>query len=220
MKYLLILIAATALMGQSVVNGSRTVKGVVDNSGATSTKPTKAGTSLPGTCGLGELFFKTDATAGQNLYFCTATNTWTQQLNSGGGGGGGKQIFVAPIAATIGSSAAIWFNIAGGTTTPTSPGTSRRTVLSTSGTFVASSARLHVGSAFPAGGTSVCKLQIDNVDTSITLTIAASTASGSVISATGSNESYTAEHYVSWNCTNNVAATSGTISSISIDFTY
>ena len=25
-------------------------------------------------------------TAGQNLYFCTSTNTWTQQLNSGVGG--------------------------------------------------------------------------------------------------------------------------------------
>lgn len=41
------------------------------------------GTSIPGTCTTGDIFMKTDATAGQNAYFCTATNTFTQQLNSG-----------------------------------------------------------------------------------------------------------------------------------------
>lgn len=44
------------------------------------------GTTLPATCKVGDLFFKTDATAGQNLYECAATDTWTQQLNSGAGG--------------------------------------------------------------------------------------------------------------------------------------
>lgn len=44
------------------------------------------GTSTPSTCTIGRLFFKTDATAGQNLYMCTAANTWTQQLNSGASG--------------------------------------------------------------------------------------------------------------------------------------
>src|SRR5689334_1567032 len=47
----------------------------------------KTGTSLPGTCTVGEVYMKTDATAGQNWYFCTSSNTWTQQLNSGGGSG-------------------------------------------------------------------------------------------------------------------------------------
>lgn len=51
--------------------------------------PIQAGATLPATCVFTagtriEVFLKTDATAGQNLYFCTATNTWTQQLNSGG----------------------------------------------------------------------------------------------------------------------------------------
>jgi hypothetical protein len=45
------------------------------------------GTSLPGTCTVGALFYKSDATAGQNVYGCTSTNTWTQQGGSGGGGG-------------------------------------------------------------------------------------------------------------------------------------
>jgi hypothetical protein len=49
----------------------------VDFSAASATKPNKSGTSLPGTCSAGETFFKTDAPAGQNLYACTSTNTWT-----------------------------------------------------------------------------------------------------------------------------------------------
>ncbi len=68
-------------------SGNRTFTGSLDASGASATAPAKAGTSLPGTCTVGQVYFKTDATAGQNFYFCTATNTWTQQLNSGGGAG-------------------------------------------------------------------------------------------------------------------------------------
>jgi hypothetical protein len=60
-----------------------------DVSGKTSTKPAKTGTVAPGTCNVGELFYNTDATAGQNLYGCTAPNTWTLQGDGGGGGGGG-----------------------------------------------------------------------------------------------------------------------------------
>jgi hypothetical protein len=41
------------------------------------------GTSLPGTCAVGRVFFKTDAPAGQNLYGCTATDTWTLQGGRG-----------------------------------------------------------------------------------------------------------------------------------------
>ena len=42
--------------------------------------------SLPAMCTAGEIAFVTGATAGQNIYECGSTNTWTQQLNSGGGG--------------------------------------------------------------------------------------------------------------------------------------
>ena len=43
--------------------------------------PAMVGTTanLPATCTLGQVYFATDASAGQNLYFCTAANTWTQQ---------------------------------------------------------------------------------------------------------------------------------------------
>jgi hypothetical protein len=58
-----------------------------DATGAASTAPAKTGTSVPGTCTVGDVFFKSDATAGQNLYYCASLNTYTQQLNSGSGGG-------------------------------------------------------------------------------------------------------------------------------------
>lgn len=45
------------------------------------------GTTVPGTCSVGMLYFDNDAAAGVNLYGCTATNTWTL-LGDGGGGGG------------------------------------------------------------------------------------------------------------------------------------
>lgn len=45
-----------------------------DISGKTSTKPVKTGTAMPGTCSVGELFYKSDASAGQNLFGCTSPN--------------------------------------------------------------------------------------------------------------------------------------------------
>jgi hypothetical protein len=56
---------------------------------AAHTLPAQTGhtASKPSTCTVGELYFATDATPGQQLYECSATNTWTQQLNSGSGSG-------------------------------------------------------------------------------------------------------------------------------------
>ncbi len=56
----------------------------VDFSAATSTKPAKTGTSLPGVCSTGEAFVLTTATPGTNFYICTATNTWSSQLGQTG----------------------------------------------------------------------------------------------------------------------------------------
>jgi hypothetical protein len=49
----------------------------------------KSGNATPATCAVGELFYNTAATAGRNLYGCTATNTWTLLGDGGTGGGGG-----------------------------------------------------------------------------------------------------------------------------------
>lgn len=51
----------------------------VDFSTASTTRPIKTGTVAPASCAVGELFFKTDASAGSNLLACTSTNTWTVQ---------------------------------------------------------------------------------------------------------------------------------------------
>lgn len=58
--------------------------------GKTATAPVKTGTTAPATCTVGDLFFDTDASAGQNSFGCTATNTWTEQ---GGGGSAWKEIY-------------------------------------------------------------------------------------------------------------------------------
>ncbi len=75
------LAAQTPMARQGATNtfsGSNTFTGVVDAGDATSFK-LKRGTTLPATCTVGQVFFKTDATAGQNFYGCSSTDTWTVQ---------------------------------------------------------------------------------------------------------------------------------------------
>lgn len=59
--------------------------------GSKTTLAHQRGTSLPGTCTVGESFQDTDATAASQWYLCTSTNTWTAQ---GGSGGNGQQLFI------------------------------------------------------------------------------------------------------------------------------
>lgn len=40
--------------------------------------------TLPATCSIGDIAYSTTATAGQNIYGCTAVNTWTVQGGAGG----------------------------------------------------------------------------------------------------------------------------------------
>ena len=85
-SFLSLLWLASAIDGQNLVNLQTQTKNV-NFSNAVSTIPAKSGTALPATCGQGELYFLTSNPAGQNLYGCTSSNTWT--LFSGGGGGSG-----------------------------------------------------------------------------------------------------------------------------------
>jgi hypothetical protein len=48
-----------------------------------------AGSSLPAACSAGQLFVNLSSPAGQNVYVCTTTNTWSLEAGGGGGGGGG-----------------------------------------------------------------------------------------------------------------------------------
>jgi hypothetical protein len=78
------LLLAGCAFGQTQLD-LRTQSKSVDFSSSPSTRPVQVGTTLPATCQTGQLFFKSDATAGLNLYGCTATNAWTVQ--SGGAPG-------------------------------------------------------------------------------------------------------------------------------------
>lgn len=71
-----LLLAGGTALAQTKVD-LRTQSKNVDFSQATATRPVKTGTSLPSSCQVGELFFKTDAPAGQNLYACTSNNSWS-----------------------------------------------------------------------------------------------------------------------------------------------
>src|SRR5712671_4573971 len=76
----LLLLSSPILFGQG---GSIVQPPLVSNSG----------TSNPATCKTGQIFFRTDATAGQNIYQCKPDNIWTQQLNSGSATGGGITVY-------------------------------------------------------------------------------------------------------------------------------
>jgi hypothetical protein len=97
-RALALLALASVASAQGIVNGQRTVLGrlsasgpdsAVDFTAAGTTSPVKTGTLVarPVNCSQGEMYFATDATAGQNLYLCTTPGTlgiWTLQGGSGG----------------------------------------------------------------------------------------------------------------------------------------
>lgn len=76
-------VLSTGLDAQTLVDLRNQARNI-DFSDAASTRPFKTGTSLPPTCDVGDAYFKVDAPPGQNLYSCTAADTWTPL--SGGSG--------------------------------------------------------------------------------------------------------------------------------------
>jgi hypothetical protein len=89
---LVCLVGALAAAGQTAVHLKTQAKSV-DFSAASMTKPAKAGTIIPATCEVGEVFFKTNAIAGQNLYGCVATDSWSLLGDGGSGGGAVDSVF-------------------------------------------------------------------------------------------------------------------------------
>lgn len=55
-----------------------------DFSQASAVRPLKTGTALPVACAVGEMFFKTDAPSGGNVYGCAATDNWVAQGSGAG----------------------------------------------------------------------------------------------------------------------------------------
>jgi hypothetical protein len=76
------LLWSTSAFSQAEVS-SVTVRGVWNAGSATRTAPFKIGTTAPLTCTVGDQFWDSDATAGSNLFSCTATNQWTLQAGAG-----------------------------------------------------------------------------------------------------------------------------------------
>jgi hypothetical protein len=94
-------ILAIPCAAQLIINGSRTLLGNWDASGAATTKPAKTGTAPPATCGVGEVFFNSSANPGANLYLCAATNTWTQVQGMGTGAANFRQAFTSVTSVTL-----------------------------------------------------------------------------------------------------------------------
>ena len=88
-----------ASFGQTQID-LRTQGRNIDFSAATSTKPVKTNTGLPATCTVGDLYFRSDAAAGNNLVGCTSLNTWVL-LGDGIGGGGDLQDFTLASTSTM-----------------------------------------------------------------------------------------------------------------------
>jgi hypothetical protein len=106
---ILVLLSAVVAAAQNAVIRTGTTA-AVDLSGASATQPARKGAGAPsGVCVQGEQYFQTDATAGQNLYFCTSTNNWTQM--TGGGGAGNPTGATDPGTCTVGQ---LFFNTTGG----------------------------------------------------------------------------------------------------------
>ena len=87
----------------AIVTASDTIKVFVINNGDSVVDPAATNygfssmgpevikqASAPSTCTIGKLWYDTDATAGQNLYGCTATDVWTLMSGSGGGSVAGR----------------------------------------------------------------------------------------------------------------------------------
>jgi hypothetical protein len=96
----------------------------IDFTNALYTRPVKTGTVLPGQCTVGDLFFRSNATPGQNLFACVAANTWNPLSGSsslpGTSGNSGRVLSVS-------GDTAIWTALDGDVTG--TPGASRVTKL-------------------------------------------------------------------------------------------
>jgi hypothetical protein len=80
-QWLIIACTAGAVLGQTQVD-LKTQSKAVDFSSATATKPIQTGAVLPATCTVGQMFFNTSASSGQNVFGCVANNTWLPETGT------------------------------------------------------------------------------------------------------------------------------------------
>jgi hypothetical protein len=74
--FFLLFLSVSLLTGQTRVRLSSQAQDF-DFSLAERTRPAKTGETLPSTCAVGDLFYRSSAQAGENLHGCTSQNVWT-----------------------------------------------------------------------------------------------------------------------------------------------
>lgn len=94
------LVSIGLTFGQTLVDIKTQTKNI-DFSRALSVRPFPTGTGLPSVCNPGEMFFKSDALSGANLYGCVALNSWV--LESAGLAGNGIVVMTTGAGAPSGS---------------------------------------------------------------------------------------------------------------------
>jgi hypothetical protein len=97
------------------------IKAVETALGASLVHPLNKGTTPPGACAVGDVFYDTDATAGQNLYGCTATDVWTLQPGGGSGASASRDLTDLLVTKTSGTALGVsagTFGIDEGSYTP------------------------------------------------------------------------------------------------------
>ena len=161
------MISISTAFSQTLVD-LRTQSKNVDFAAATSTRPFKSGTSLPAVCSSGEMFYKTDAPAGANLYGCVSQNAWSAE------GQGGMSMLsqtgdlavtrTSPVTLTIGAgcSAATPCNVRFGNSVYSIISSATATLTGGSGVafiFVSSSGTLTIGSTLTLNCSGSCSAQ-------------------------------------------------------------
>lgn len=137
----------------------------------TNNRPVAAGairttTSLPATCAVGDAYFKSNATAGANIYACTAANTWTVQ-----GGGTGAALASTHVFVGNGSGVATDVALSGDCTMAN---TGAITCTKTSGSTFATSATTDTTSAtnITSGTLPVARLSLSQITNSLSGNVA------------------------------------------------
>lgn len=173
-------------------SSTNTLTGTYDVGGGVLEVPN--GTSLPGTCSVGQVFMDTDATSGQRIYACESSNTWV--LQGGGGSGNGYTLsFFGNTQSSPADATTYYFGNAPAAAIDTNA-TWYRIYVPKTGTIKEVRGNLHTGGTSGSSESSSIYVRINNT-TDLTITTSLTTNSVSnPFSATGLSQAVTAGDYL------------------------